>query len=369
VKISGGGRCNVTHACFDNKKLASFYPRGETFLKKVFYQFNNQDLINWFINEGIKLYAQSDNRMFPESNDSQTIIDCLISEQQRLGIEVSLTTEVLKVQVDEELNMFKLTTNDKNLLQCDKLIVTTGGISSKEKFNLMKTMGHNIIQPVPSLFTFKVAGSQITQLQGLTVKHASIKIEGFNYRSSGAVLITHWGFSGPAVIKLSSFAAQYLAREEYNFNFRINWLANYSELEVKEVMLKQSQTLVNVKIVNGNPFEIPSRLFKFLISKCGIDHDKKYNELSKKEFNKIIHVFCNDSYIAQGKATFKEEFVTCGGIDLKEIDYKTMQSKKVKNLYFAGEVLNIDGITGGFNFQAAYTTGYIAGTSAARIIG
>jgi predicted Rossmann fold flavoprotein len=355
VKISGGGRCNVTNACFSVSQLTKNYPRGEKFLKNAFPHFYTQDTIDWFESRGVPLKAEADNRMFPISNNSQSIVDCLMKEIERLKIQLKLQSVITKMEKVE--NQFMLVINEQQNY-FDKVVVATGGSPKISGFDWIKSLQGNIVEPVPSLFTFNIPKNRITELMGVVASNASVRIQGTKIKHSGPLLITHWGMSGPAVLKTSSFGARYLFESNYNFNVQINW-TNYSELESLEQIAQNKSS--NRIITNKNPFDLPSRLWNFIIEKSHISKSKKWNELSKKESNKLLNQLINDSYAIKGKTTFKEEFVTCGGIDLNDINSQTMESKNCKGLYFCGEVMNIDGVTGGFNFQAAWTTGFLAG--------
>ncbi|UII26103.1 NAD(P)/FAD-dependent oxidoreductase [Fulvivirga maritima] len=357
VKISGGGRCNVTHACYNNAALSKYYPRGEKFLKKAFSQFAVEDTVNWYESQGVSLKTEADNRMFPDSDDSQTIVDCLLTEARKLGVKVNLKCGVNDI---EQVNsIFQLQTEGA-VYEVDKVIVTIGGTPKQTMLSWIEKLGHSIQPPVPSLFTFNMPNDPIRELMGLSVEHAAVKVQGSKLKSEGPLLITHWGMSGPAVLKLSAFGARILADLGYDFKIQVNWV-NEAESILRTTIADFQQAHTKKKMLNGHPFEIPSRLWEFLINKIGLRNDILWGELGNKGINKLVNVLINDIYEVKGKTTFKEEFVTCGGVSLSEIDVKTMQSRVVEGMYFAGEVMDIDGVTGGFNFQAAWTTGYIAG--------
>ncbi len=358
VKISGGGRCNVTHACFKASELARFYPRGGKQLKKAFGVFNSNHTVAWFKERGVDLKKESDNRMFPVTDKSITIINCFLDEAHKLGVIIKKGVNVLAISPkDDGIN---LNIDGFNHFY-DKVIVATGGSPKRKGLNWLENLGHEIVEPLPSLFTFNMPGNKVVDLQGLSVKNAIVRIQGTKLVYDGPLLITHWGMSGPAILKTSAWGARELAEKNYEFNSQINWVGNANEDEVRTLLNRHVYSYDKKKVETSNPFDIPSRLWKFLIEKSEIEPSKINQELSKKEKNKLINTLLNDIYEVSGKTTFKEEFVTCGGVDLKMVDIKTMQSKVVPNLYFAGEVLNIDGVTGGFNFQAAWTTGFIAG--------
>jgi len=360
VGVSGGGRCNVTHACFDNKLLSASFPRGEKQLKSAFSRFNATDTINWFESKGVPLKTEPDGRMFPTTDKSETIIDCLTKEAKKSKVTVRTEVGVQEVRprFDGGFNV-ELSNGEK--LECDKIIVATGGSPKAEGFEWLKKLGHQIVEPVPSLFTFNIPNNPIIDLQGIAVDPARIRIADTKIEFSGPVLITHWGLSGPTVLKLSSFCARLLAEKDYDFNIQVNWLNNKKEEALR-------QELFNIKAANptkhiGNllPVVLPKRLVEFILAKCKINPDKRWADVTKEEILLLQEHFLYDTYHVQGKTTFKEEFVTCGGINLDDVDFKTMESKRCRGLHFAGEVLDIDGITGGYNFQAAWTTGFIAG--------
>ncbi|MBK7572261.1 MAG: NAD(P)/FAD-dependent oxidoreductase [Bacteroidetes bacterium] len=359
VKVSGGGRCNVTHACFEVSKLIKNYPRGSKELRSAFMQFACTDTVNWFNDRGVELKIESDGRMFPVSNNSQTIIDCLMDEAERLGVQFSLGTSIKKVTGKE--SKIELLFENDSTIEFDAVLIATGGHPNKEGFKWLAATNHSIVEPVPSLFTFNFKDKTISALMGVSVPDAQVKIVGTKLEYSGPLLITHWGISGPAVLKLSSFAARQLAEMKYEFTTSVNWL-NRKEEEVRELILQVKKNFPKRTLFRVNEIELPKRLWEYILYKLKIDGEQIIGNLSKDNLNRIVNTLINDQYEVKGKTTFKEEFVTCGGIDLKEVDFKTMESKLVPNLFFAGEVLDVDAITGGFNFQAAWTTGYIAGS-------
>ncbi len=358
VKVSGGGRCNVTHACFNNTQLSKYYPRGEKQLKKVFNQFNVINTVNWFEQRGVKLKTEADNRMFPVTDDSQTIIDCLLIEIRKLNVRVE--TKAIMQKVEKIDSGFKLLINN-NSQHFDKVIIATGGGNKISDYDWLKNLGHHIENPVPSLFTFNMPDEPIKQLMGVVADQVLVKIKGIKLKSEGPLLITHWGMSGPAILKLSAWGARILNDLNYKFEVLINWVGEQNEELVKKMLVDQVNQSGSRKLTNKNPFQLPNRLWSFLLNKIAIDEGINWNQLGKKNLNRLVNVLVHDTYNVKGKTTFKEEFVTCGGVSWADVDINTMQSKVCKNLYFAGEVLDVDGITGGFNFQAAWTTGYIAG--------
>ena len=358
VKISGGGRCNVTNACFHPSQLSKFYPRGEKQLKKAFSVFQPKDTVDWFANRGVELKAEADNRMFPVSDDSQTIIDCFLREAQLKNIQILKQSPVVELTPKEKgfTLVFKASNQD-----FDKVIVASGGSPKARGFDWLQNLGHSIVDPLPSLFTFNMPTEPIKELMGLVVENATARIQGTKLQYTGPVLITHWGMSGPAILKLSAWGARLLFDKNYQFNVQVNWLSIKNESEVNELLETTLPSIRKKKIANANPFGLANRMWLFLLDKVGLNPDSLWLELSKKNRNKLINVLLNDIYSVSGKTTFKEEFVTCGGVSLSDIDFKSMQSRVCKDLYFAGEVMDVDGITGGFNFQAAWTTGFIAG--------
>lgn len=360
VKISGGGRCNVTNACFDNKKLSQHYPRGENQLRKAFEQFNAKDTMHWFESKGVKMKVYPDNCVFPLVNDSQAIIDCLLNEAKRLNINIVLNQRIQRILKLE--HKFLLQTDEKQL-EFDRVIVTIGGQPKISGFNWMEELGHQIIDPVPSLFTFNMPKNPICELMGNVVENATVKVEGTKLIGQGPLLITHWGMSGPAILMLSAWGARILNEKNYEFAILVNWLNEMKEDELRSqiqlVMLEHGGKMVP----NLNPFPITNRLWVFLLQKSDISLEMRWKDLGKKNINKLVNTLLNERFEVSGKTTFKEEFVTAGGISLNDINFKSMESRIIKGLFFAGEVLDIDGITGGFNFQAAWTTGFIAGKS------
>ena len=359
VKVSGGGRCNVTHACFTVSQLVKNYPRGEKFLRKSFEIFNTNDTIKWFEARGVKLKTEADGRMFPVTDNSQTIIDCLVNEVEKLGVFIKSDSAINRIEKNESGFLLKFSEN--NSKQVDKVIIATGGSPKPEGFQWLKDLGHNIETPVPSLFTFNIPNNDITSLMGVAVENATVWIEKTKLKQTGALLITHWGLSGPAVLKLSAWGARILNELNYNFKAHVNWLGELNEEEARTKIAEEITNSNLKKISNTRPFEIPNRLWLYLLKKSGITEETRWAELKKENRNRLANYLINHEFEVKGKTTFKEEFVTCGGVSLNDINPLTMQSKVCSGMYFAGEVLDIDGITGGFNFQAAWTTGFIAG--------
>jgi len=360
VLVSGGGRCNVTNHCFDNKQLVKNYPRGEKELLQVFSRFAVQDTINWFKKQNIELKVEPDGRMFPVSNKSETIANCFLDLAKKLKIEVITQCEVQKINKSKS---FEVTTSKGNF-ESDALICSMGGNNKPEGYKILKEIGHNIISPIPSLFTINLPSEHIKkELQGVAVQNATVSIEKTKFNYTGPVLVTHWGLSGPAVLKLSAYAAPYFFETEYKNNILINWTGTLKLNDILDDLNEQKLKAGGALLYKTPCFEIPKRLWEFLVHKTGILPDTNWSNLSKQHLNKLCEMLYRDVYKMEGKTTFKEEFVTAGGIDLKEIDFTSMQSKLIKDLFFCGEVLNIDGITGGFNFQSAWSTAYICASS------
>ena len=362
VKVSGGGRCNVTHACFEPKDLVNHYPRGKKELLGPFHQFQPGDTISWFSERGIELKIEEDGRMFPTSDNSQTIIECFLKEIKKYNIEIHYQAAVENIEA--LTNEFEITTKSSSY-RCENLVIASGGFNKPNAYDFIKTLGHNIVSPTPSLFTFNLPKDELLNLQGL-VANVEIKILGSKFNDQGPLLITHWGVSGPAVLKLSSWAARFLHEKNYEFNFIINWLPHHSRSSLKELFDNYKLQFGNKNIGNQFNVDIPKKLKHFLIQKAGITLELKWADINKKQLEKLIEVLIGDVYNSKGKTTFKQEFVSCGGVKLKEVNFKTMESKIVPKLYFAGEVLDIDALTGGFNFQNAWTTAWIAAQSISK---
>jgi predicted Rossmann fold flavoprotein len=360
VKVSGGGRCNVTHSCFKVGDLVKFYPRGGKQLKKSFNIFNTNHTVAWYKDRGVNLITESDNRMFPESNKSITIINCLLDEALRLGVTIQRQTVVQELKPDGDQIKLKI---DEFDYAFDKVIVATGGSPKASGLNWLKALGHEIVLPIPSLFTFNMPDEKIIELQGVVSKNAIVRVQGSKLSQNGPLLVTHWGMSGPAILKTSAWEARNLSEKGYSFSIQVNWIGNTNEDEVRTLLNRSFYNYGKKKVINVIPFDLPNSLWKYLLEISEIDENEVAGEISKKAKNVLINNIVNSIYQVNGKTTFKEEFVTCGGVALKDINMKTMESRVVPNLYFAGEVLDIDGVTGGFNFQAAWTTGFIAGNN------
>lgn len=359
VRVSGGGRCNITHACFDNDVLVKSYPRGEKELRNVFSRFTTTDTIEWFQSRGVKLKTEADGRMFPESNSSETVISCLMQEAAKAGVQLRLQTDVQQILKDDT-NSFTLKTGSGDFFHCKKLIIATGGNAKEQAYEWIKKLGHSIVKPVPSLFTFNIPDDPVTQLMGVSVPVARVKLKTLKIEVEGPLLITHWGLSGPAILKCSAIAARSLNELNYQFTVSISWLPKHTEEKIRIEFANQREEQGSKAVISNCPFDLPKRLWEHFIGNCHIDKHARWADLSKKNSSDLINCLINNEYFVKGKTTFKEEFVTCGGIKLKEINFATMESKIVPHLYFAGEILDIDGITGGFNFQNAWSSGWIA---------
>lgn len=366
VEVSGGGRCNVTHDCPYPNQLVKFYPRGGKSLRKAFEQFGPKDTVAWFEERGVPLKTESDGRMFPVSDSSQTIIDCLTAAARNAGVEIRMRTEVESITPENESG-FVLALKSAEPLKCGKVIVTTGGFNKAAGYGFVEQLGVKVVPPVPSLFTFNVPDSDLKDLMGLSIPQGTVQIPGTKWKEDGPVLITHWGFSAPAVIKLSAWAAIDLHQRNYHFPILINW-TGVGEEAVRETIQEFRETGLRKTIFAHPRFDIPSRLWERLCEKAGIEPSMKHGELPAKIRNRWVEVLVRCPYEVRGKTTFKEEFVTCGGVALSEVNIKTFESKSIPGLFFAGEVLNADGLTGGFNFQHAWTSGFLAGRDAAKRI-
>ena len=360
VRVSGGGRCNVTHACFEPNELVKYYPRGEKELRGPFHQFCSGDTIEWFEKHGVELKIEDDGRMFPVSNSSQTIIDCFLTASHKLGITI-LTGQSVQ-SIFKKDNCWKIETQTENYL-AEKLILATG--SNPKIWEMLHTFGHAIVTPVPSLFTFNIKDPRIKELPGIATQ-VSVKVIGSKLESTGPLLITHWGMSGPAILKLSAWGARILHDKNYQFAIEVNWLNDIDSEEAETLLKELKQEHAKKTVAKKSPLEIQNRLWESLVLASGIGAETKWADLSKIQLHNLASQLTKGIFQVNGKSTFKEEFVTAGGIDLKEINFKTMESKIHPNLYFAGEIVNIDAITGGFNFQNAWTSGFIVANAIAE---
>ena len=375
VKISGGGRCNVTHAEFIPSELVLNYPRGEKELLGPFHSFMTGDTITWFEERGVELKIEEDGRMFPMSNSSQTIVDCFLNEAKKHNVEVLYNYSVKSFFLDKNVHTernpgadevnghcFKIETS-QGILECNKIVVATG--SNPKVWKLLDDLGHTIVQPVPSLFTFDIKDKRIESIPGVVAKNVEIKVIGTNLESEGPLLITHVGMSAPAILKLSAFGAVELAKFKYNFKIEVNFI----RLDVDSCIdrLKQFKLdFAKKSLINSTQFDLPKRLWKQLVLASDINETERWADINKQQLETLAEQLTKAVFQVTGKSTFKEEFVTAGGVDLKEVNFKTFESKRVPNLYFAGEVINIDAVTGGFNFQNAWTGAYIVSQSISK---
>ncbi|AFY50741.1 flavoprotein, HI0933 family [Nostoc sp. PCC 7524] len=362
VRISGGGRCNVTHACFEPQGLVQSYPRGGKALRGAFTRFQAQDTVAWFAHHGVKLKTEADGRMFPITDSSETIVDCLMNTAQAEGVEIWTGTAVVAVKrINTE---FEIILKSGEIIRCDRLLLATG--SSLIGYKIAQQLGHHIEAPVPSLFTFNIPEAKLRALAGISVNPVRLKLlvgEKSQLEQTGPLLITHWGVSGPAVLKLSAWGARVLHEHHYQATLLVNWLPELSQEQVRQKILAVKNEWAKKAIALHRGVDLPHRLWQSIIARVGITTDDRWAGLSNKTLNLLIQEITQGKYLVNGKGVFKEEFVTCGGVNLKEIDFKTMESKLVPGLYFAGEILDIDGVTGGFNFQSAWTTAYLAGNA------
>jgi len=361
VKISGGGRCNLTNGCTSIKELSKAYPRGGKALKKAFRIFNTKHAMQWFESRGVPLVIQDDNCVFPASQSSQTIIDCFLKQTKKLGIEMETDQGIKAIKrIGDKLELDFI---DGEILSrtFDKVIIASGGSPKRKGLEWLEKLNHKIESPVPSLFTFNIPDESVAELMGIVVEKTIVSIQGTKFKSEGALLITHWGMSGPAILKLSSFGARLLNENGYEFKIHVNWVNVINNDVVADELRNIVKGHSSKNLSSVRPYFLPERLWRYLLEKSNLSIKKKWGELGKKGMNKLVNMLTDDVYFVKGKTSFKEEFVTCGGVSLESIDFNTMQSKVCNNLYFAGEVLDIDGITGGYNFQAAWTTAFIAG--------
>jgi predicted Rossmann fold flavoprotein len=364
VRISGGGRCNVTHHCFEPSQLVQYYPRGGKALRGAFSRFQPKDTIAWFKSRDITLKTEADGRMFPITDDSTTIANCLLETAKEYGVHLRPNSPVKSLQKLE--NQFWIELKNGEILKGDRVLIATG--SNPTGYRWAKELGHQIQEPVPSLFTFNLKDPRLTDLAGIAVENVRVSLVSSDQKKleqMGPLLITHWGVSGPAILKLSAWGARLLHDQKYQMPLIINWLPNYNRETLQAILLETKKSQPRKQILTVSPVEIPKRLWQSLVTFIGIDSKMVWADLSKKSLNNLLIELLQGEYLIKGKGVFKEEFVTCGGVNLSEINFKTMQSKKCPGLFFAGEVLDIDGVTGGFNFQSAWTTGWLAGQAIA----
>lgn len=362
VKVSGGGRCNVTHACFVPRDLVKFYPRGHKELMGPFSQFMTGDTMEWFESRGVNLKIEDDNRVFPTTDDSQTIIDCFLNEVNRLGITVQKQQTVLSFKPEND--QWKVETTETTLV-ANRIVVATGG-NSKPVLENLSQLGLKTIENIPSLFTFNTKDTRFRSLAGVVAPMAGVKIAKTKFKESGPLLITHWGVSGPSILKLSSVSARELHEMDYKFTILIDWCLNYDVEDIKATFTEMRELHPKKSVINTNLFELPKRMWVSLVEYSKIPKERNWAEVGKKDLNRLQEVIKNSQIQVNGKSTNKEEFVSCGGVDLKEIDFTNFSTKKYPNMHIIGEVLNIDALTGGFNFQAAWTGGYVLANGAIK---
>ncbi len=364
VRVSGGGRCNLTHACFDIVEMSKRYPRGGNFVKKSFHRFFTTDTIEWFRSRGVETKQEPDGRMFPVSDSSQSVIDCLLREANKYKVDILMNREVKALSKHGE--RWEISFANGELMEADFVCIACGGFPKPEMFDWIRSTGHTIEEPVPSLFTFNMPGNDITALMGVSVPDVQVKVMGTKLAERGPVLITHWGLSGPAVLRTSAWGARELKEKNYSFRIMINWLPEYHEQSIKEHLLEVKEN-GRFQLVQGrNAVGLPQRLWQYLCNKADISEQEKWADLSSQKLNKLCKLLCAHEMEVKGKTTFKEEFVTAGGIKLSEVNAQTMESKLHKGLYFAGEILDVDGITGGYNFQHAWTSGFVVGEEVSK---
>jgi predicted Rossmann fold flavoprotein len=364
VKISGGGRCNVTHAEFDPREFSKRYPRGERALISAFGKFQARDTVAWFESRGVQLKVESDGRMFPTTDSSQTIIDCLMNSARRAGIKLKPNCGV-ETALKKPGGGFEITVSNGERLSCDKLLLSTGGCRTPALGQLAVSLGHQLEPPVPSLFTFHVATPWLRTLAGISVEHVEASVAESKLRESGAILITHWGLSGPAILRLSAWGARALHATHYSFPLQINWLPNWNDKMIAGELQSRRNSQPAKLVVNSPIASLPSRLWEQLVLAAGLPENLRWSGLSRTNQHQLIQQLLRSEFPVTGKSLNKDEFVTCGGVKLSEVNFKTMESRICPGLFFAGEVLDIDGITGGFNFQSAWTTGWLAGKAMA----
>jgi predicted Rossmann fold flavoprotein len=368
VRISGGGRCNVTHHCFEPSQLVQNYPRGGKALRGAFSRFQALDVVRWFNTEGVKLKTEADGRMFPVTDDSETIVEALMFAAKKAGVFLRNNVLVQKIEQIGESKFDVILKNGENIV-CDRILLATG--SSPSGYAIAKSLGHELEPPVPSLFTFNIKDSKLHELAGVSVNPAMVKLindtssekkksSRNQLEQSGALLITHWGLSGPAVLKLSAWAARELHECNYQAKLAVNWIPTFKAEAVKQVLLTAKTEQPKKFISNYCPVDVSLRLWEYLLDKAEVELQKRWADISNKSIQQIVNVLTASEYAIAGKGVFKEEFVTCGGVRLQDVNFQTMESKICQGLFFAGEILDIDGVTGGFNFQSAWTTSWIA---------
>ncbi|MEH2068450.1 MAG: NAD(P)/FAD-dependent oxidoreductase [Nostoc sp.] len=364
VLISGGGRCNVTHACFDPGELVQNYPRGAKALRGAFTRFQAQDTVAWFASHGVYLKTEADGRIFPVTNTSETIVECLIKAAAISGVKLRIATPVTSVKHTSKDRGFDILLKSGETIQCDRLLLASG--SNLLGYKIARELGHKIEPPVPSLFTFTILDQKLRDLAGVSLDSVQLRLcigEKSQLQQTGPLLITHWGLSGPAVLKLSAWGARVLHQSHYQATLLINWLPHLQQEQVRQQILAVKNEWAKKAIALHRGVDLPHRLWQYIIARAGISIEDRWAGISNKTLNQLVQELTQGEYLISGKGVFKEEFVTCGGVNLKEVNFKTMESKLLPGLYFAGEILDIDGVTGGFNFQSAWTTAYLAGNA------
>lgn len=362
VRISGGGRCNLTNGCESLNEFSAAYPRGGRAMKRLLQEFGNKKTIEWFESKGVPLVMQDDGCLFPESQNSESITDCLHRECYRLNIKIKTKAGVTEINPQTSGSLVLSFDNPELKPEhFDKVIVTTGGSPKRRGLEWLEKLGHKIEEPVPSLFSLNLPTDEITSLMGIVAEKTTVSLPGTKIKAQGALLITHWGMSGPAILKLSSFGARIINEKGYNFTISVNWIDVSNEESVKEYIKEIIKTSPGKLLNSVRPFDVPSRLWNHLVSKCEFQSNVRWGDIGSKGVTKIATILTADTYWVNGKSSYKDEFVTCGGISLDSVNIKTLESKVVKNLYFSGELLDIDAITGGYNLQCAWTTGFVSG--------
>ena len=363
VRISGGGRCNVTHSCFEPAELVKKYPRGGRELLGAFHRFQPRDTIEWFAGRGVATKTEEDGRMFPVTDDSATIVDCLMSAAARSGVTIRLSTAVRSII--KEADTFRLTLGTGSIEEFDRVIVATGGNKSSGGLAIAESFGHSIVPPVPSLFTFHITDPRLTDLSGISVESATVTAPGTKLKTDGPVLITHAGLSGPGILKLSAWGAREFAEKNYAFPIALNWVPPHTRDSLIKALSVVREQNARKQVTTFSPVAMPQRLWERFVIAAGIPTTTPWAHVSNPSLQTLATQLTAAEFRVDGKSMFKDEFVTCGGVKLSEVDFKTMESRKCAGLHFAGEVLDIDGVTGGFNFQNAWTTGYLAGSACA----
>jgi predicted Rossmann fold flavoprotein len=361
VLASGGGRCNVTHACYDPRELVRFYPRGGKELRGAFHRFQPRDTIEWFQAHGIPLKTESDGRVFPVSDQAGSIAECLLEAARELRVTLRLHESVRSAARNEAGRGWSVVLSTGASLQCDQLLLATGGNPSSKAYGIAQSLGHTITPLVPSLFTFKIVELSLCALAGISVSEARLQVEGARLQSKGPLLITHWGLSGPAVLSLSAWGARELHKMDYRFPLLVDWIPSLTREHATEFLKETRSREARKTVPKAHPPEIPGRLWEWMLLSAGIVAETRWGQLSNPSLRRLAEIMTGMRLEVHGKNPFKEEFVTCGGVSLDEVDFRTMESRIAPGLHFAGEFLDLDGVTGGFNFQAAWTTGYLAG--------